>query len=223
MSEGCNDAASDDALVGELSVPTAETLPDVGRDAWDYLNWRGAAIVLLAWLAIYVYLASQRGDDAFGFGFMLTIGWLVACVGLAGLWVVVAVVAIRARVRRNALRARRAAAFLIPFPIAVALAIFLGANDLPLRARFELSKGSLNHTADAYEQTHEGDFSGWVGLYHVDHVQRWENCTVVVTGRFIFDEYGFARCDGAPPQGDNPWNIRLKPFDGDWWIYDDLD
>jgi hypothetical protein len=201
-----------------MSNNREETAPPSTTDAWDHLRWWGATIAALVWLTVYVQSASSRGGDAFGFWFMVEVGWLIASLGLVGFWIVVAVVAIRAWISRNTARAWRATAFLVPFPLAVAAAILLSANDLPLHARFQLSEGSLNRLADQYERSSEGKFSGWSGLYHVQRVHTWENCTVIVTGSFIFDEYGFARCSGPPPK-QLPWNIELEELKGNWWTY----
>jgi hypothetical protein len=191
-------------------------------DAWDSLRWWGAAVASLGWLAVFAYSASSRGD-VLGFDFMLVIAWLIASLGLAGFWIVVFIVAIRAWMSRNTELARRATAFLLPFVAAAILALVLGRSDMPLRTRFRLSEGSLNRLADEYEQTGSTDASGWVGLYLVDGIHRYGNCTAIVTGRFIFDEFGFARCSGPPPGQNNPWNLTLEHLKGDWWTYQDRD
>ncbi len=192
-------------------------------DGWDNLRWWGSAIASLVWLAVYVYLASSWGENIVNwvFDLYLAISWLIGTLGLAGFWVVVAVIGIRAWSARNSPRARRAAAFLVPFPAVAAAAILLTAQDLPMRARFELSEASLNRVADDYEGGNR-DISGWAGLYHVLSVHRLEDCTVIITGRESIDELGFARCSEPLPE-QLPPNVELEKLKGRWWKYTNRD
>ena len=115
-----------------------------------------------------------------------------------------------------------------PFPLfgaaAVPLAIFglfwaLDSNGLPLRARFELSRGTLDSIADRAEAGEEtmppfGTLDG--GWFTVRAVAVQDGCTRLTTAVDGAVTAGFARCSVEPPPATG---LRFGRVTGDWWTW----
>jgi hypothetical protein len=99
--------------------------------------------------------------------------------------------------------------------------LLAGQEEVPLRARFELSKTALYEDA---KQPQLG--SHRVGLFQVTHFSKVEECTFLETGGDSLDQ-GFAYCPERLPEGANgsPATVFVSPVNGswedsDWWTYD---
>lgn len=115
------------------------------------------------------------------------------------------------------LRARQRptrAGWLLVAPALVVVAGSLGAVDVPLRARFALSRGALEDVVEGEDRT------GRAGLYRVTHVsEEGDGVYLEVEGGFFVDG-GFALLPSGPPDPDHDGFARTyRHLGGDWYAY----
>jgi hypothetical protein len=68
-------------------------------------------------------------------------------------------------------------------------------TDLPMRIRFELSRGAMDQLADDVAAGRVTDHAGLVGLYGVSGLEDWGSSTRVVVGGLGWETFGFERFD----------------------------
>ncbi|MFI6297813.1 hypothetical protein ACIBEJ_39905 [Nonomuraea sp. NPDC050790] len=172
---------------------------DVSSRAW------GAGAVVLG-LGV-VYATSVPGWH-FGWLMLVGFGWMWFALG----WLIVLGLLLVRPGRLVALR-RHWAFWAVP-PLVVGL---VGA---PVRVRFELSRGSLDHFAASMSEGTPLGKRRWVGLYpvaYVDGSRRSFGFMIEDTG--MFGDYGFAWSPKGEPDIDGPGHYRH--YDGPWYLWID--
>jgi hypothetical protein len=167
--------------------------------------WLGSWMTLL-WALFWVGLRTTPGADFDQVGaFGLLLAAVVACwlVEVIRYW-------IRHRGERRTPRPAPIGRYLV-LPGLSALVILAALSDLPLRARFELSRSAF----DDYVRTQQArtETSGVkLGSYRVREIRPTRHGLFFVTGSGIFENYGFVH---APDAADT------EQFDcdlgGGWW------
>lgn len=66
-------------------------------------------------------------------------------------------------------------------------------TDLPMRIRFELSRGAMDQLVDEVAAGRVTDHAGLVGLYGVSRLEGWDDSVRVVIGGFGWETFGFER------------------------------
>ncbi|MFI6504678.1 hypothetical protein [Nonomuraea typhae] len=124
-------------------------------------------------------------------------------------------------VRRGRLAAlRRNWTFCAVPPLVVVLVGSLVYVGAPVRMRFELSRGSLDHFAKTVSEGTPPGKRRWIGLYPVKYLEgssRAFGFMIEDTG--MFGSYGFAWSPDGEPDIDAPG--YYSHFDGPWYFWID--
>jgi hypothetical protein len=97
-------------------------------------------------------------------------------------------------------------------------------TDLPLRARFELSRGSLEAVAaksiePVASSAPAGQPDRWIGLFDAERIERFDGgFRFLVKGTGFLDPVGLAYSPFAPPPNLGGEDF-YEPFSGPWWIW----
>jgi hypothetical protein len=141
------------------------------------------------------------------------VAWFFLTGGLGLIWVSLWINS-RQRVPR-----RPARATLLAFPAVAVLAGTAVVAELPMQARFELSRASLDSYVDSIEPSRGVTLGGdeWVGLYRVERASRFNKCIQLTTSSSpSTGAGGFARCETEPTPTSEYLYDHLKD---DWWVW----
>jgi hypothetical protein len=154
--------------------------------------------------------------------------WLLALglpiwVGLAGVWFVRLVMALRDTRGRISV-AHWVRWLAIPMALGLVFVMTSTRTDALVQARFDLSRSALDSMAREFEAG--GSLArGWVGLYDVGAVEPTANGFW-----FVIDDSGLGRWglayapDGEPKESDDNYSplwtgARFEHVDGPWWTF----
>ena len=178
-------------------------------------------LVTLVWLSVSMLLASDPDERV-----ITIVMWYIFTFGLALAWLAVFVAAIQTLEASSWSVIRRTLSIVLyvaPLPIAVYLVMLLaGQENLPLKARFQLSENALY---DEVKEPQQG--SHRAGLFQITNVTNLESCLFLETGGTDLGS-GLAYCPDAerPSRAmqDSPPDIVMRPLNGnwrtaDWWSY----
>lgn len=144
--------------------------------------------------------------------FLLTMACGLVVLAAGGVWIV-ALGAIGLRWLRERVAHSRPG-WLLVAPVLVVATVGLLWSEVPLRARFALSRGALE------DVVHGEDRTGRVGLYEVEEVWRADGAVLIeVEGGFLASG-GFAHLpDGPEAARDGVASRTFEHLDGDWYTY----
>ncbi|QYC38389.1 hypothetical protein Nocox_03805 [Nonomuraea coxensis DSM 45129] len=144
----------------------------------------------------------------------LGVGWLLFGVS----WLVALGVVLVRRGRPAALR-RDWRFWAVP-PLVVVLVGSLVHVGAPVRMRFELSRGSLDHFARTVSEGTPPGKRQWIGLYPVKYLEGSRRAFgFMIEDAGFFGSHGFAWSADGEPDIDAPGFYRH--FDGPWYIWID--
>ncbi len=190
---------------GGLKAPSQSAL--LGRVGWVMFA------LAFAWLLFALWLFSNVDPGfsvltAFDWGFPLGVVWTVFSI-------VVALVLIR---RSLPLRPGMLGG-VVMLPLSVSLWYAAVSFDLPFRARFYLSDGSLESFASSFPEggSEQYDPSKRVGLFYISRADEVDGCVRLATRGGYFGG-GLAYCDHPPRDilGDGQRDT-YDHFAGRWW------
>ncbi|MER6509173.1 hypothetical protein ABT158_20275 [Nonomuraea sp. NPDC001636] len=122
--------------------------------------------------------------------------------------------------RGGAVELRRQWRFWVVPPLVAALAEALVYVGAPVRVRFELSRGSLEHLAQTVSAGTPPEEQRWIGLYPVKYLEGSRGAFgFMIKDAGFFGSYGFAWSSNGEPDIDAPGSYRH--FDGRWYVWSD--
>ncbi|MFI7467835.1 hypothetical protein [Nonomuraea sp. NPDC049646] len=104
--------------------------------------------------------------------------------------------------------------------LVVALTGALVYIDAPMRVRFELSRGGLEHIAQTVSEGTPPGKRRWIGLYPVKYLEGSRGAFgFMIKDAGFFGSYGFAWSADGEPDVDGSGSYRH--FDGRWYVWSD--
>lgn len=207
--------------VVEAEAPDAGEIVAGGRPPHGTDGLRTTYLLLLAGLLVLVLWAFSTPLPSVFLGLVT----MVALVAWGVIWAIGAVVTVVRLARRRRVRRWR---WLVVASVLVTVTAVLVATDVPLHARWGMSRGAFEDAAAQADpdlprsRTRDLGVDGRLGLYDVWSVEQTGEAVVfAVDGGGLFQESGFAHLPEGPfPELERAFeSMTFTHLGGDWYVW----